>query len=321
MPLSNDASQAELDLFHLALMKSICSSFFTGLGIQESMAMQEFLLGSDQVAASIMSDPVVRTIMNRCCSGELSYSDISKACTDIKNKSLGQLLNLERSMFSGIPSFRHELQKFGTKNLAEFMDRCCWSSFEEVYKATEKRFNFIESNAKYSSSLFDIKLSGNFVFQYVEEWGVNLSGDDNYEDVLVTFEGGSIVSLIKQAIDLELEKLSTIDLSGPANGLPEGLTHRDVTFFTKATICANGADLISIPLSFDGYDPDASPNDLDLSFRAHLSAKGSSAYTLEYEKIEILDPNSSKLIMLARQLPQGSARKLRGASLESDLGM
>lgn len=306
-------------IFHLSLVQSICTSFKSGLN-QKLIAHEKLveLLKSDTAYTSaIMNDPAVKAFIRQTLTVTPSYDELSKACMTIKDKSLGKLWESYPSVSIGGTKFVEALDEYGTEKLSEFVGLACYSSLAHINESVLNRFNFLQGNEGRYSPLYTLNLSGNFI--HMIDYGINFNGDDKYEDVLITFDLDGVLKNIESAIDFELNKLSAIKMNGA--GIPDNLTHKDATYFSGLTITSNGVDMVSIPLTFDGYDKEADPATYSLDFRAKNAEKGGSAYTLDFDNLKVLDASSGDLLKLAKALPRSAARRLRGAALENDLGM
>lgn len=319
MQKTTDLKGREKALFHLALFRSICSSFKCGLLPQTNAyeRITELLKGETAYASEIMSDRAVLAFISQTLAVRPNYLELSRACETIKSKSLGHLWSNYPSVSIGGTKFVEALEESGSDNLSKFIQISCNQSLDDLYLKTERHFNVLLSDDARYSPLYTINLRGNFT--HMIDYDINFNGDDSYDEVLTSFDLSGAFENISSAIDFELNKLSNVMMNG--KGIPENTCHRDATYFKELVITSNGLDMVSIPLMFEGFEPEIEPGDYSIEFRKKLAAKGGSAYTLDLNNIKVLDASSSDLLKLSKSLPRSAARHLRGVALEDDLGM
>lgn len=179
--------------------------------------------------------------------------------------------------------------------------------------STLNNLNFIEGGNEIV--LYGIDLVSDIISKYDEKNETVFTGDCHHEDVLITQDTGEIFPRVQQAIQLKMDYMATVR-SQTAN-----CTYLDAVCFTGVIITRNGEPLFRIPITFHGHSAGASLNTYGIEFRTALNSKGASAYSIDFDNIEVCQAHSPELKLFAKGLPRRAARTLNGAALQDELGM
>lgn len=166
-----------------------------------------------------------------------------------------------------------------------------------------------------SDTLYSVKLYYNIINEYLPQYDLTVTADDWAEDALLSFSLEAIHQNIHQAMQAELDSFrETYDRLLGQNLL-------GAVYFTGVAIQANGEDLIRIPLRFDGDEKALDSMKFTFADRFALNASGSSAYRLDYGRLEVISGSVEELKELATLVPREAVHKLKGAALSDSLGL
>lgn len=310
----DEMSERKASLYVIALVRGIAGSLDRGALTSKGIVSQgrALLEGHTQEDAEILEDPVVKAFLRQVQCSKNDVNELSSSCLIAASKTLGWAYNKLPSVGSGGSDLFAAIKNNSLSPFSNFVSKVCRVGLEKSIASAFKTLNFVDGGSEVD--LYGIDLGVNFITAYEEQYQCYFTGDDICRDVLVTHDVNSLLAYIPAALNFELSKLESIQ-HDDENSM------RNTHMFNSVIITRNGVEIVKIPLQVDGYDQAVDPNAYDLKFRRNVNSDPISNYQVDLLSIEVLDASAKELRIFAKSLPRQAALRLRGMSVEQDLGM
>lgn len=309
-----EMGERKLHAFVLSLVKKICQEIRSEeFQFVEETHARTLFAGETPLDVTILNDPVVAAFNRQIFyQGQNLPGAFYQATRDLGQKTIGWAFENRPSVGLGGSRIADLLKVNSLEHFSSFVDIVCKSSLEKIISSTDRDFNFIGHDIY--APMYSIDLEFNAITSYQEEYKCYFTADDFSKDGLITHDISLIIDHIHQAIEFELDKLEKISFD-------ESTSFRDTLLITAIKIRRNDTPILEIPFKLEDFDSSVNPNVYDVEFRRNLNSKPRENYVPDYENIKVCEADSSELRTLAKSLPRHAAMKLRGMSVEQDLGM
>lgn len=309
-----EMNESKLHAYVLSLVKNICLAVDKeNLNSTENTNSRKIFARENPADIAILSDPVVVAFNSQIkFLGHMLPSFFQKCASDLASKTIGWAYENRAHVGRGGTRIADLLKDQPLENLSKFVDAVCKSRLDKIISNTDRDFNFIGSDI--SEPMYAIDIEFNAITTYEEQYGCYFTADDLTRDGLITHDFSLVLDGAHQAIEFELDKLEKI-------AYDETTSFKDTLLITAIKVRRNDTPILRVPFKIDGFDSTQNPNIYDIGFRRNLNSSPREGYVLDFENIEALEANSVELRTLSKLVPRHAALKLRGKSVEQDLGM